>query len=160
MLRTPGWLLLAPALLGSTCQGDEEPSWVQFNGSDDQVTIQVGAAEELDPVSTELHSSVTGIVVGSATVTPGGGPIGTQHSILLVVDDEWENEVGRATVRTDSGDRGKDEYDLLSDPADEGYYGLELISQGSEGEVRSDTLTFRLWCDANDAESSGDDTAG
>lgn len=156
-LLWPACLFLACGLLGYDCQEEVEPNWVQFNGDADSVTIEVGAAEELDPVSCELTSSVTGLVVGSAEVTPGGGPIGTEHTLLVVVENDWENDVGRVTVRTDSGDRGTDEYELESDPADEGYYGLTIISVGEEGELRSDTLTFRLWYDSEDA-SSGDDT--
>jgi hypothetical protein len=153
----PACLFLACGLLGYDCQEEVEPNWTQFNGDADSVTIEVGAAEELDAVSCELTSSVTGLVVGSAEVSPGGGPIGTEHTLLVVVEDDWENDVGRVSVRTDSGDRGSDEYELESDPADEGYYGLTIISVGEEGEQRSDTLTFRLWYDSEE-ETTGDDT--
>jgi hypothetical protein len=153
----PAGLFLACGLLGYDCQEEVEPTWVQFNGSDDTVVIEVGSDELLDPVSCDLTSSVTGLVVGSATVSPGGGPIGTEHSILVIVGDDWEHDVGRVSVRTDSGERGKDEYELEPDPADEGYYGLTIISVGEEGEQRSDSLTFRLWYDSEE-ESSGSDT--
>lgn len=153
----PAGLLLACGLLGYDCQQDTEPNWVQFNGAADAVTIEVGIDSELDPVSCEITSSVTSLVVGSATVTPGGGPIGTEHTILVVVEDDWENDVGRVSVRADSGERGIDEYELEADPADEGYYGLVIVSVGDEGEQRSDELTFRLWYDSEE-ESTGDDT--
>lgn len=152
----PAGLVLFCTQLGVSCEEEAEPNWVQFNGSGDAVIIEVGIADELDPVSCELTSSVTGLVVGQATVTPGGGPIGTEHTILVVVEDEWENDVGRVSVRTDSGERGTDEYELEADPADEGYYGLTIVSVGEEGEQRSDTLTFRLWYDSE--ETAGDDT--
>ncbi len=153
----PAGLLLVCSVLGYDCQKDTEPNWVQFNGSDDSVTIEVGAADLLDPVVVDLTSSVTSLVVGSATVTPGGGPVGTEHTLLVVVEDEWENDVERVTVRTESGDRGADEYELEPDPADEGYYGLVIVSVGEEGEQRSDELTFRLWYDSEEV-STGDDT--
>jgi len=150
------WLPLLAGLLGTKCDEQTDPVWVQYNSSDDVVDIEVGVEEELDPVGTDLHSSVTELVIGRATVTPGGGPIGTIHSLLVIVDDTWENDVGRVSVRTDSGDRGKDEYELISDPADEGYWGLDLESVGSEGEQRTDTLTFRLWYDSQESEATDD----
>ncbi len=156
-LLTPAGLFLVCGLLAYDCQEETEPNWIQFNGEADEVTIEVGAAELLDDVSCELTSSVTGLVVGSASVSPGGGPIGTEHTILVVVEDEWEHDVGRVSVRTDSGDRGTDEYDLDPDPADEGYYGLTILSVGDEGEQRTDTLTFRLWYDSEE-ETKSDDT--
>jgi hypothetical protein len=156
-LLGPACLILAGGLLGYDCQQDVEPNWVQFNSSEDTITIEVGSEQELEPVGCDLTSSVTGLVVGSAEVTPGGGPIGTEHTLLVIVGDDWENDVGRVTVRTDSGDRGTDEYELEPDPADEGYYGLTIVSVGEEGEQRSDTLTFRLWYDSEE-ETSGDDT--
>jgi hypothetical protein len=149
-------LFLTCGLLALDCSEDTDPNWVQYNSDEDFVSLEVGASEELDPVSCDLTSEVAGLVIGSASVTPGGGPIGTEHSVLVIVDDEWENEVGRVTVRTDSGERGEDEYELEADPADEGYYGLTIVSVGEEGEQRTDTLTFRLWYDSE--EESSDDT--
>ncbi len=127
------------------CKQDDEVRYVQFNAPDDQVTVEVGVDEELDPVGTDLHSSTGEVVVGSAQVSPGGGPVGTEHEVLVIVDDDWQDVVDRASVRVDSGDRGVDEYDLEQDSADEGYYKLSLVSVGDEGEVRSDVFTFRLW---------------
>lgn len=142
-------LLLAVSLLA--CKKDEEITYDQFNASDDQVEVQVGVEEELDPVSTDLHSSTRELVIGWAEVRPGGGPIGTSHEIVVVIDDEYQNLVDRVSVRTDSPDRGEDEYDLDQDSADEGYYKTALVTRGAEGEVRTDVLTFRLW----DAQDTG-----
>ena len=153
----PCWLACAASLLGVDCSKDEEPNWVQFNRDGDSVLVEVGAETELDPVSAALVSQ-WGVEVGEGTVTPGGGPIGTLHRALVVVGDDWEDRVGRVTVRIDSGDRGVDEYELTSDPADEGTWGIEIESQGSEGEQRTDTFTFRLWYDDQDTTSAGDDT--
>ncbi|MFH1465967.1 MAG: hypothetical protein ABIO70_16390 [Pseudomonadota bacterium] len=153
----PGWVAIAASLLGVECSKDEEPNWVQFNRDGDTLQVEVGVAEELDAVRSVLISE-WGVEIGEATVSPGGGPIGTLHRVLVVVGDDWENEVGRVTVRIDSGERGIDEYELTSDAADEGTWGIEIESQGSEGEQRTDTLTFRLWYDDQES-SSGDDTA-
>ena len=155
-LLLPVGLVLASGLLGYSCDEDAEPNWVQYNGDDDVVTIEVGSADELDEVATDLHSDVVGNVIGTATVDPGGGPIGTTHTVTVIIDDEFENDVGLVTVRTDSGDRGEDEYELDNDMSDEGAWGLQIISVGEEGEQRSDTLTFRLWYDSEEDTTAGD----
>lgn len=127
------------------CNKDDEVEYTQFNADDDEVTIEVGVDEELDPVETALNSSTGEVEIGWAEVRPGGGPIGTEHEIVVIVDDDYEDIVDKVTVRTDSGDRGEDEYDLDQDSADEGYYKVTLVTVGEEGEMRDDTLTFRLW---------------
>ena len=84
-------------------------------------------------------------MVGTATVDPQGAPCGTEHTIVVIVADEYEDQVDRVTVVTNSPDRGTDEYELVQDSADEGYYKLSLQSTGEPGEEREDTLTFRLY---------------
>ena len=59
-------------------------------------------------------------------------------------------------MRTDSGDRGEDEYDLEADSADEGLFQIVLVSVGDEGESREDTFTIRVW--ENDSADSEDTT--
>ena len=143
---------LAAALL-LACTAEEEPVYEQFNAPDDILTVEVGAAELLPPVSIELWSNTGELPVGSASVDPGGGPGGTIHSIVVEVSDDYQDIVDRASVRTDSGERGEDEYDMVRDYADEGIYKLEIQSVADEGEIRTDTLTIRLW-----DETSGGDT--
>ncbi len=138
------------------CNKEEEISYEQFNADDDILTIEVGIEELLEATSIDLMSNTNEVVVGSATVTPGGGPAGTEHEIVVEVLDEYEDIVDRVSVRTDSADRGVDEYDLEADYADEGIYKIELQSVAGDGEVRSDTFTIRLW----DAVSGGADSAG
>ncbi len=150
------WFLVFALLLGSACNGSDEIEWIQFNAEDDTVTIQVGVDEVQDTVSTVLHSTSGQVEVGVASVDPGGGPIGTEHFVVVEVYDDYEDTVGRATVRTDSGDRGEDEYEMDPDSADEGIYTTTLISVGDDGEHRSDILTFRLWYDSSlDSQDSG-----
>jgi len=146
--------LALPAL--SACGGDEEVAYEQFNSRDDTVEIQVGVEEELDDLLIDLHSNTGEVIVGEADVSPGGGPSGTIHEIVVRVDDAFEEIVDRVSVRTSSGARGDDEYDLEPDFADEGFYKLELQSVADEGEVRTDTLTIRLWdvVDDTDAEAA------
>ena len=119
-------------------------SYALFNHADDSMVIYIG--EEAMPSHTvELTSSTGDNVIGQATVDPQGGPCGTEHTIIVVVADEYEDQVDRVTVLTDSGERGTDEYDLEQDSADEGYYKLTLQSSGEPGETREDTLYFKLY---------------
>jgi hypothetical protein len=101
------------------------------------------------------------VVIGSATVSPGGGPIGTTHDLVVVIDDAYEDKVDRVSVRIDAGDRGEDEYDLDRDSADEGYYKLSMVSVGEEGEVREDRFTIKVWDEDGDADgdTGGEDTS-
>lgn len=151
-------LLLVPAL--AACNGDQEAEWRQWNATDDQVQVEVGIADLLDEVEISLYSSTGEVPVGTARVDPAGGPIGTLHDIVIIVDDDYADVVDRASVRTDSGDRGEDEYDLERDSAEEGVYKLTIESDGAPGEVRTDTLTFRLWDEvvaADEDETSAED---
>lgn len=133
------------ALLLMACKGDDEVEYTQFNVDDDEVVIRVGADEVLDPVSTVIRSTTGEVEIGSAVVSPGGGPIGTDHEVVIIVFDDYQDQVDRVSVRTLSPGRGEDEYDLIQDSADEGYYKLTITSAGEPDEKRDDTLTFRLW---------------
>jgi len=147
MMRTVAASGLAlVSLLGlAACDQAEEVTYVQYNASGELLTIQVGAETLLEPSSIELNSSTGSVVVGTATVDPAGGPVGTEHTVTVEVSDDYENDITRVTVRTDSGDRGEDEYELEGDSADEGFWKLTLVSAGEADEVREDTFTVRLW---------------
>jgi hypothetical protein len=150
--------LLPLALLASLasavgCSQDDEIVYEQFNATDDTIEVEVGV-EELLPARTEsLYSSTGEVVVGEVTVDPGGGPIGTNHDIVVIVTNEdpdyWASEIDRVSVRTSPPDDARaiaeDEYDLEQDSASEGYWKITLESVGDPGEVRTDTLTVRLW---------------
>ena len=73
-------MLLVSLLTFLGCKDEEEVIYTQSNAKDDIITIEVGAAEELPPTTIDLHSSTGQVIVGSATVTPSGGPIGTNTS--------------------------------------------------------------------------------
>lgn len=141
------------ALLG--CTADEETSYDQYNDADESVVISVGTAEFLPAVSVALHSSTGAVEVGLGSVDPGGGPVGTVHTVLVEVFDEYASSVSRASVRLDSGERGVDEYDLDADSAGEGIWVLELESVGESDESREDTLTFRLWSEVVEEDDGG-----
>jgi hypothetical protein len=158
-----GLALLSLAVLAPlSCNEDDETTYVQFNADDDELSVDVGA-DEVGPAETiDLHSTTGEVVIGSASVDPDAGPIGTEHVIRVQIDDAYENIVDKVTVRTDSGSRGEDEYDMVADSADEGFYKLTIVSAGADGEHRTDILTIKVWDveddDDGDAGSSGDDT--
>jgi hypothetical protein len=139
---------------------EDEIVWVQFNADKDQtITVQVlpEGSPEGEPVIIDLLSNLSTTVVGTATVDPGSGPIGTNHLLTVAVDDEYEEMVGRASVEVKSeavsdldGDgepdaRDSDGYDLRRDSADPGMYAITLQSLGAADEQREDEFTIRLW---------------
>ena len=136
------WLTVGFLFLG--CE-EEEISYNQFNGTSDTIDVSVGADEELPPTEIDLLSSTGQVVVGTATLNPGGGPIGTRHMLMVNVDDQWEARVSRVVVSADAGERGVEEFTLQQDSADAGYHQIEIVSVGEEGEVRTDTLTIHLY---------------
>ena len=132
-------------LLSLVACKDKEPDYAQFNGTD-VIEVEVTAAEETGEAVEEVLSSSTGTVeVGKVTETPGSGPVGTDHEIIVEVEDDFEDIVVLATVVTDAGDRGDDEYELRQDSADHGVWVVTLTSLGAEGEERTDTFTIYLW---------------
>jgi hypothetical protein len=131
-------------LLGG-CIETDETTWVAFNSADSAVEVTVGSMELLPPEETILTSTTGEVQVGYATVDPGGGPIGTVHIVRIEVAEEFATEVDRASVRTSSGTRGEDEFDLLRDSAGAGIWVGEIESVGEEGEIREDSLKFLLW---------------
>lgn len=144
MTALPSRLLLA-ALALAGCNNDDEVQYDQINAADDVLTVLVGEPELLDPVNTVVRSSTGEVEIGSAEVSPGGGPIGTDHELVVIVFDDYQDLVDRVSVRTRSPGRGEDEYDLVQDSADEGYYKLTITSAGTADEQREDSLTVRLW---------------
>jgi hypothetical protein len=138
-------------LLALACTDEADTVWVAYNGGSDSVEVDVGSPELLDPVSVVLTSTTGALEIGLGTVSPGGGPIGTVHTVTAQVYEEYAEEVGRVSIRTSSGDRGEDEYDLERDSAGEGYWSFELQSVGDSDERRTDVLTFRLYAEGQDS---------
>ena len=98
-------LLLLQLVLGCS---SVETSWTQYNAEDDAVTVQVGSADLLPAVSAALHSNTGAVEVGSGAVDPGGGPVGTIHTIRVEVLETYKDSVDRVSVRTSSPNRGED----------------------------------------------------
>ncbi|MDP2316781.1 MAG: hypothetical protein Q8P41_28060 [Pseudomonadota bacterium] len=153
---------LAVFALLAACTEPDEATYTQYNGDDDSVSVEVGVetryvvaddgTESPETAQTELTSSTGAVVIGTGTVSPSAGPIGTFHTVIVEVDEEYAEDVDRVAVRTASGERGEDEYDLERDSTGEGYWVFELESQGEEGEQRTDTLTFLLYEEVESGE--------
>jgi len=139
------------ALLGG-CEA--ESSWDAF-GNPAELVVQVGTADLLPAVETFAGGQVADdLPVAVVTLDPGGGPIGTEHGLRVAVEEDFESEVQRVTVRVDAGTYGTDVFELEQDPAFIGEWGITLESLGdAQAEPREDTLTLKLWTPADDSES-------
>ena len=92
--------------------------------------------------------------VATIVLDPGGGPVGTEHSLRVSVNEDFEADVQRVTVRVEAGSYGTDVFDLEQDPAFMAEWGIELQSLGGSDEPpREDTLTVKLWAPAGDDAS-------
>jgi hypothetical protein len=130
--------------LAAGCQ-KEEDVWVQFNGTDDVADIGVTADAALgEPLAVDITSSTGTVLVGDVWIDPGTGPVGTEHQITLSIAEEFEERVTVARIEV-SSDRGEHTYDMVQDSAEGWRWVLSLTSLGVEGEVRTDSLRFRLF---------------
>lgn len=136
--------LIGASLLLGACKKGDELEYDRFNGND-YVDVEVTASEILPAVSTDLRSNTGAVLVGLATVDPGGAPIGTSGEVTLEVGDAWAEDVELVVLRVDSGERGEETFDMLQDSADHAYWFLRLESLGDEGEVRTDRFYFELY---------------
>lgn len=150
-----GWLVLLAVGCDST---DDETDWIRFNADKDAIAVEVTADKALGPdVSEALYSTTGSNEIGMVTVSPGSGPVGTDHLVTIVVADDFQEVVGKVSVRPD-GDRGSLTYDARQDSADHGYWVLTLTSQGSEGESRTDLFYLELYeepVDSVDTDTEG-----
>ena len=149
--------LFGICLLGLGCGEETEQEYSQFNATTDTLTIMIAPDADNSPAEIELRSSTGQVVVGTALLTPGGGPVGTEHQLVVEVADTWQGQVEEVVISVDSGDRGVEEFTLKRDSADPGYHQINIISVGDEDEVREDIMTIQLF--ANDTQPvNGSDT--
>lgn len=166
-------VLLPALLLLSACEEGQELVWAQFNAADDTMEVVVGSPEPGEPVAIDIHSSTGRYVIGRATLTPGSGPVGTQHELLVQVGTQFDpaladgidsgeplvERVKRVSARIDSGPMGVQSWDLTRDTAMRGTWVLELLSLGDpEAGARTDTLTVFLWEVLPASEAAGTNT--
>lgn len=141
MIR-PG--VVFPLLALAACTGDDDLVWRQFNSDEDVVQIAVEPGDPSGLAVVELTSNTGVVVVGEATVDPAQGPVGTEHTLVVIVGEDWAERVERATV-TSMGDRGEEAYPLVLDNAAAGVFELVLTSLGEPGETRTDTWRIDLF---------------
>lgn len=153
---------------GVGCAGDnKETTWVQFNAEDQTLVVDVLPLDSApgEPIELVLLSNLRRTEVGVAAITPGSGPVRTEHEVTVDIYDgsvgeegsNWADVVGRVTVIIDSeavedldddGDldsRGEGEFELAQDSANPGAWARTFQSLGANDERRSDSFTIVLW---------------
>ena len=150
--------LFGICLLGLGCGEETEENFTQFNATTDTLTVSIAPGADATPTEIELRSSTGQVVVGTALLTPGGGPVGTEHQLVVEVSDTWQGQVEEVVISVDSGDRGVEEFTLKRDSADPGYHQIDIISVGDEGEIREDVVTIQLF--ANDSQPAEETDTG
>lgn len=150
--------LFGICLLGLGCGEETEENFTQFNATTDTLTVSIAPDAVETPTEIELRSSTGQVIVGTALLTPGGGPVGTEHQLVVEVSDTWQGQVEEVVISVDSGDRGVEEFTLKRDSADPGYHQIDIISVGDEGEIREDIVTIQLF--ANDSQPSEETDTG
>ena len=143
--------LFGICLLGLGCGDETEQDYTQFNATTDTLTVSIAPDAEATPAEIELRSSTGQVIIGTAVLTPGGGPTGTEHQLVVEVADTWQGQVEEVVISVDSGARGIEEFILKRDSADPGYHQIDIVSVGDDGEVRDDIVTIQLF--ANDSQS-------
>ncbi len=146
----PSLLLLAGGLVG--CNKDDELVLAQFNGDDDILVVCVGEGEDCEPVSAiDVHSTNGSTLIGTASVDPATGPVGTLHTVSVDVDDAWEDQVLLVAAEF-IGIRGQQTWELRQDSADHGNWILEVESLGNDDEVREEEILLRLYEDQDEPD--------
>lgn len=148
--------LFGICLLGLGCGEEENQDFTQFNATTDTMIVDIGPEADETPTEVELRSSTGQVIVGTAVLTPGGGPVGTEHMLVVEVADTWQGQVEEVVISIDSGDRGIEEFTLKRDSADPGYHQIDIISVGNEGEIREDLITIQLFANDTEPNSEGD----
>jgi hypothetical protein len=133
-------------LLG--CNKDEV-EWERVNGNGD--TILVLVTPGTDALGDVITIDLTPVIdrdntLGTATVDPASGPVGTEHDLTVEVSEDFEELVQRVTVKVSAEGRGAEEWELQRDPAFIGTWGITVQSLGGPDEKdRDDEFNVRLW---------------
>lgn len=136
-----------------SCGEESQNNYTLFNADTDFFEVIIGTETVGEEQSIELHSSTGQVIVGTATLSPASGPVGTEHRLVIEVADTWQAQVVQASVQIDSGDRGIEEFTLDRDSADAGYHQIDIISVGDPGETRTDIFTIQLFVDEETTQS-------
>ncbi|MCB9668047.1 MAG: hypothetical protein H6736_16690 [Alphaproteobacteria bacterium] len=147
-------VLLLSFLALCACEKEGDVVWRQFNSDADSVLIEVEPGETSGLAEVTLMSNLGITAVGTATVDPARGPVGTEHELVVLVDEEFADRVERASVSS-VGARGEESYDLVGDNARAGVFALVLTSLGEADESRIDTWRIDLWEAADNPVAEG-----
>lgn len=132
----------------AACNKGEEVVPVQFNGDDDILVVCVGTGD-CEPVGEiDLRSTNESTLIGTASVDPASGPVGTLHTVSVDVDDTWQDQVIKVTAEFIS-ERGDQDWLLQQDSADHGNWEIEVQSLGDPDESREDQIILRLFEDVS-----------
>jgi hypothetical protein len=107
--------LFGICLLGLGCGEETEEDFTQFNSTTDTLTVSVTPDAVESTTEVDLRSSTGQIIIGTAILTPGGGPVGTEHQLVVEVANTWQGQVEEVVISIDSGERGIEEFTLKRD---------------------------------------------
>ena len=103
MRFSPAYATLLLALLGG-CEADG--AWEAF-GNPAELEVEVGVPDVLPAVEAFAGGQVADdLPVANIRLEPGGGPVGTEHSLRVAVEEDFEEDVQRVTVRVDANKYG------------------------------------------------------
>ena len=146
-------------LLG--CTEEDSVDYEQLNSVEDDLEIQVGLLDVTEPLTVDLYSNTGSSVVGTATLDPGGGPVGTLHTLTVVINEpELIDKVDEVRVLAAAQGRTNEEFFLVGDSADETLYVTELVSVGTEDEQRTDLLYPQVLDLVGDADGTSSTDTG
>ena len=134
-----------------SCLEKDAVYWAPYNQDSDQIAVDVGA-EQADARSTELLSTTGSTVVGEGLVSPGAGPVGTEHTIQVLMVEEFQDDVGRVTIEIE-GSRGVSTHELIQDSAQPELWLVDVTSVGEAQETRQDEIRFTLWQEAEKGDA-------
>lgn len=143
-LRRRSAALVVPCMLSVPCLDGADATYLRYNADGDGVQVQVG-----EPVSTaadevELTSTTGTVAIGTGSVSPDAGPVGTEHALEVRLDEAYADQVDRVFAESSSS-RGSLTHELIQDSADTSYWRVDVESLGDADEARTDTFTFLLW---------------
>lgn len=150
--------------------GSEDVVPELFNAEDQDLTVLVQpdcTDDELAPAIITLVSNVAGRRIGEAEVSPGCGPVGSQHELTVEVFNDWEELVDEARVISipesvsdldgDGNNEARDRatYSLERDSADIGLFAITLESLGARDETREDRWRVRILTFPEETDDGG-----
>lgn len=138
------WVFAALFAGIGSCLSGNATYWAPYNGTEDIVSVSVGGDVVGDDISIDLTSTTGATVLGTGTVSPGAGPVGTEHLLTVALESAYAGDVGRVSVEAESV-RGVTTHEFVQDSADTGLWVVSVTSLGISDEIREDRFRFVLW---------------